>query len=73
MIAAATSGNAADGRVGGHRDRRCHEFRLTGEHDATAMRAMRFDPHICAEMRQHLFGVIARRLGFDDDRLAWRR
>ena len=59
-------------RIGGNHDRLRHKLGLADERDAAAKIAVRLDAHIRTEVSKHLFGMIARRLGFDDDRLSRR-
>ena len=47
------------GRIGRHRDRRRPELGLAGQRDAAAVRAMRLDPDVGAEMGEHALGVVA--------------
>ena len=71
-ISAATSGKAADDGSAGTRTSRAAHFRSPSERDLAAMRAVRRAHDLGAEMSEHFFGVIARRLGLDHRRLARR-
>ena len=62
------------GRIGRHHDGGGAQLRLAGERDAAAWRASsRLDANSRAEMRQHLFGMVAGRLGLDHGGHAGRR
>ncbi len=72
-ISAATIGKAADDGSAGTVTRAGCKLGLAHEGDAAAVVAVWLDPHAGAEMAEHAFGVVARRLLLDHRGLARRR